>query len=583
LLFEKTRGKKIITFNMTLSRRISGCCVAIITLACIVLVSTHTTTYAEASVESVMRPAYVQLRNDWKKALPVSGEQRLRIGAALKLQNVDELEHTLLQVSDPKSARYGQHLSQEELIKLVAPDNTVVEAMRQWWTAGLDESEYTFTVSATRDFVQMETSVAHWSKLLGVDFHVFVHQERLKYASMTGRSVESALLVRTEDSIRVPAELDNHIDIFTRLHDFPPLPNHMRLAISKVQGEFPGSNTTPPVLLARYNISQGAPVDSESNSLAVAEFEQAYFYQSDLNEYQKKYGLNVRNVTIHGPNKPQQGYLGECSLDTQVGSIINASVWDFSQDQFDLITWAQFVLSTPNAPLVLSISWGSDESGFPADQRTRTSQEFMKMGSMGYTVVAAAGDDATGHTGTFSCGTFSPTFPATAPYVTAVGGTYYTTASGPETVWSLGGGGFSSAFSRPAYQEAACSGYLNSNVTLPGSQYYNASGRGIPDVTALATNYQIYSTGYLGSLSGTSAATPVWATLFARLNAARSKPLGFANPWLYSLKGGVGQDITLGGNKNPSCPAGFLATSGWDASSGLGSPDLNKLLAGMVL
>ena len=80
--------------------------------------------------------------------------------------------------------------------------------------------------------------------------------------------------------------------------------------------------------------------------------------------------------------------------------------------------------ATPNAPLVHSISWGSEESSYADDKKSRDSTEFMKMGAQGFTVVIASGDDGTGSSGWFSCGKFDPTFPASSPYVTAVGGTY---------------------------------------------------------------------------------------------------------------------------------------------------------------
>ena len=92
---------------------------------------------------------------------------------------------------------------------------------------------------------------------------------------------------------------------------------------------------------------------------------------------------------------------------------------------------------------------------------------------------------------------------------------------------------------------------------------------------------------------GTSASTPVFAGIIARLNAARfaagKSALGFLNPWLYSLKSGF-TDITHGNNgcyEAPACCSedlppeqrGFHAVKGWDPASGLGSPIWHELLA----
>lgn len=122
--------------------------------------------------------------------------------------------------------------------------------------------------------------------------------------------------------------------------------------------------------------------------------------------------------------------------------------------------------------------------------------------------------------------------PASSPYVTSVGGTYLSTArtvskyrsssnsnedAAEEIGWSDSGGGFSAVFVRPQYQDIAVSRYISS-TTLPSAELFNASGRATPDVSALATNYRVLSSGAYGCLSGTSAATPVFAGIISRIN-----------------------------------------------------------------
>jgi kumamolisin len=75
---------------------------------------------------------------------------------------------------------------------------------------------------------------------------------------------------------------------------------------------------------------------------------------------------------------------------------------------------------------------------------------------------------------------------------------------------------------------------------------------------------------------GTSAAAPLWAALIARLNEALATRLGYLNPVLYQkLPSGVLNDITRGNI------GAFQASAGWDPSTGLGSPDGEKLLAAL--
>jgi tripeptidyl-peptidase I len=97
----------------------------------------------------------------------------------------------------------------------------------------------------------------------------------------------------------------------------------------------------------------------------------------------------------------------------------------------------------------------------------------------------------------------------------------------PEVAANFSGGGFSNYFTRPSYQDRAVSSYLQ-NI---GSQYsglfkyaccfdsgdlslltgtiISATGRGYPDISAQAVNYQVVFAGEVVGVDGTSAAPPV--------------------------------------------------------------------------
>lgn len=79
---------------------------------------------------------------------------------------------------------------------------------------------------------------------------------------------------------------------------------------------------------------------------------------------------------------------------------------------------------------------------------------------------------------------FNPIFPATCPFVTAVGGT---AAVSPEVAWNASSGGFSYYFPRAWYQESAIEKYLG-HVSAETKEYYSQyadfEGRGFPDVSA---------------------------------------------------------------------------------------------------
>jgi tripeptidyl-peptidase-1 len=87
--------------------------------------------------------------------------------------------------------------------------------------------------------------------------------------------------------------------------------------------------------------------------------------------------------------------------------------------------------------------------------------------------------------------------------------------------------------------------------------------------------------GAYGCLSGTSAATPVFAGMISLLNdeqVAAGKPtLGFINPVLYRGNGAIGFDVVEGNNKHQFCKAGFGAEKGYDAVTGWGTPVMQQL------
>jgi len=257
--------------------------------------------------------------------------------------------------------------------------------------------------------------------------------------------------------------------------------------------------------------------------------------------------------------------------------------------------FTQNIFNTPNAPLVVSMSYGwleweqcdnyTDGDTFvgnctalhipnSAGYVARVNTEFMKLGLIGHTIVAASGDDGTAgnHGSPNGCTKIAPIFPAASPYLLAVGATSVEPSSvdkanaGTPPVCSNSqyqcacstskneqpaqqnntagfdtGGGFSDYTPMPSYQQQAVSAYLKSGVPLPPSTYkWNPQGRGYPDVGAVGENFCVVDPGQPCSLAaGTSASAPLWASLITllnndRLNAGKT-PLGFVNTIIYDM------------------------------------------------
>ncbi|HLH65008.1 MAG TPA: S53 family peptidase [Solirubrobacteraceae bacterium] len=223
-------------------------------------------------------------------------------------------------------------------------------------------------------------------------------------------------------------------------------------------------------------------------------------------------------------------------------------------------------------PSVVSISWGQSEDSYSAQARAQMEQILIEAAGMGVTVTVAAGDS--GSSDGVDDGKSHVDFPASAPHALACGGTSMRLRAGAiesETVWNdpgdgATGGGVSNAFALPAYQAAA---HVPRNVDT------GAAGRGVPDVCADAdpqTGYLIRVDGADQTIGGTSAVAPLWAGLIARLNQLLGAPVGFAQPRMYPLLGtDAFHDITQGNN------GAYSAGPGWDACSGLGSPNAGAL------
>jgi tripeptidyl-peptidase-1 len=357
----------------------------------------------------------------------------------------------------------------------------------------------------------------------------------------------------------------------------------------------PGMTQTPSTIRSRYHVPTRINFTIPANySNGVGEFEGEYFTASDLVTFASKYHLeHPLAVSVLGPNPEGGADQVEGELDLEyMGAVSNGRVplWWLAQSgnhqepgNIDFHLWVNKVLALPNPPAVVSLSWGMGYQRYFWDMTVLTmdNDAFRNMGLAGISLLAASGDSGPGtRSEVFNCNVFVPSWPSSSPYLTSVGATYANSASSEEMSVDWSGGGFSTVFARPSWQNAAVEAYLSSTPNLPKSSFYNASGRGYPDVSALGTNFECIISGQVEAVSGTSAASPTFAGIIGLVAAerkAQGKPaLGFLNPLLYKI-GSVGFDVTQGASQDTNCfplfpLPGFPATKGWDAVSGLGTP-----------
>jgi kumamolisin len=250
----------------------------------------------------------------------------------------------------------------------------------------------------------------------------------------------------------------------------------------------------------------------------------------------------------------------------------------------------QVIADSAAIPVALSISWGlaEDSPDWSEGALNAINDSLTAAAMLGITTCVASGDDGSGDQ--MTDGQAHIDFPSSSPFVLSVGGTMLTSAA--ETAWwqspgrrtrkggGATGGGVSVVFNRPAWQ----------NVNVTSINQGSIDGRIIPDVTALA-GPPFYDLIFLNKdqpNGGTSASTPLWAALIARINASlpQEKQQRFLTPLLYQSTpqgqplGASGCcDITTGQNaSHPSPNMGYEAGPGYDAVSGWGVPNGKDLL-----
>ncbi len=168
---------------------------------------------------------------------------------------------------------------------------------------------------------------------------------------------------------------------------------------------------------------------------------------------------------------------------------------------------------------------------------------------------------------------------------TAIDGPCYPGAPHTGCFWCPGGSGGSVCLARPAYQQAAVHDYEVQTSLLPPSADFGFGSAG-PDVAGFGHNFYLPVDGEWQDIDGTSASTPLFASLLAHVAHGLGHPIGFANPALYALGAGhpeVFHKITDANNyctEAECCDTGFnSSTSGWDAVTGWGTMNVTAAIA----
>ena len=466
----------------------------------------------------------------------------------------------------------GQPISRESYAERFGADPSDIAAVEDFAAAhGLQ----TVQKDGGRRTVVLSGTVAQFNEAFGVDLKQIEHDG----GTYRGREGEISLPDTLADKVEAVLGLDDRPVARPQFRPHRPPGNILWHAAEKSDAtSFP-----PNQVASLYEYPKGT---GAGQTVALIELGGGY-RSADLTAYFKSLGIKKPQVTAvsvdHAKNKPTgdaNGPDGEVLLDIEVVGAVapgaHIAVYfapNTDAGFLDAITTA--LHDTKNKPSVISISWGGPESSWTQQSLTSYDQAFQTAAALGVTVIVASGDN--GSSDGVKGGGNNVDFPASSPHVLGAGGTHISVADGKiaaEAVWNdganggAGGGGVSAVFALPSWQKGL-------QVRATGGGATPLAKRGVPDISGNAdpeSGYVVRVDGSNTVIGGTSAVAPLWAGLIAIINGQNGRPVGFVNPILYSNLNAM-NDVTQGNN------GAFEAGSGWDAATGLGSPNGSKIAA----
>ena len=395
----------------------------------------------------------------------------------------------------------------------------------------------------------------------------------------------------------VPAELGGEVAGFGRILGWTP---HRSANRWQLPLEVPGQGLTPQNILRTYNIAPLREAGFTGKGTTVVVFAFDGFDQADLDMFAETFNLPTFTPEVVGELLPPRS--GEANMDLQAihaiapdakKVLVNARPTVEGDGSYAKIA-AMFTDADrryPGAVWSLSIGWGCDRLITAADL-VPVRAALTAAQRRGTTAFDASGDLAGLECKGGDAWSSAPNpddvgldAVASMPEMTSVGGTTLATDAGggwvDELAWfdaplSQGtGGGVSDLYERPAWQARV--------ATSEDSQ-----SRLVPDVAAVAdpfTGVKIVLDRQVIVGGGTSLSAPLWAGMAAVINQyllqSGGAPLGDLNPLLYRLAEGARlpafQDVVRGGN------AVGNAGPGYDAVTGLGTPNVENLAKGLLV
>ena len=337
-----------------------------------------------ANAATLQGPA---LPTGWTRSQAQSTDT-VRVIVSLKQRNLDQLPAIISSVSDPRSAKYGEHLTTAQMDALTAPTSEAFDAVEGWLSGN---GVRTVNVMRSAAAVEARMSVADAAAMFSTKFY------NVKSLT-TGQSK-----IRAHGAYTVPSSVEAHVDNVLGLHGLP-----LPLRETPISTAAP-AEVIPSVIVKQYGIAGVTPSGSTTNRQAVAEFQGQTMNHSDLSAFFKEYlpkatTDDAKVYATHG--EPKEGDGIEAILDIEyimgVSPGIKTEFFEQMNNDFgaDLLAWTGLLLGADAGVNVHSISYGWQgdlaQIGVKAADVTTIDANFQKLAAKGVSIIFASGDSGSG-------------------------------------------------------------------------------------------------------------------------------------------------------------------------------------------
>src|SRR5919197_983461 len=514
----------------------------------------------------------------------VSGTEKIGFRLYLGWRNADAATALARSVSNPKSSKYRQFLTPTQFRSQFAPTAASVAAVQNW----LKSSGFSIThTPANRHFVAAQGTASQVEAAFGTTLNLYRANGLQVRAPSTNLSVPTSIAGLISGAIGIDASYefvhpntraDRNAPPSAGFRNAPPLSEYWAEKVSPYP--YPAGFTdlaspataawsirghTPAQVKGAYGISG---FDGAGQTVAVIDAYASPTIVSDVNTWSTRRGLptftggQFTQVVPPGifrrpqnPSQDPQGWYGEETLDIEaVHGMAPAAkiVYVGAPNNYQDLDAAMNHVVDRHLAQIVTNSYGFHGEFLPPGFIKPFEQTLIQGAIEGIGIYFSSGDSGDE---TSVLGVASPDWPASSPWVTAVGGTALgvsqantrvletgwgtstyrcntTTLVCTRLAWLYGsGGGVSRIFAKPSYQASI-----------------SASGRAVPDVAALGDPQTGYLVGQTQTfpegahydeyrLGGTSLSSPIFAGLMALADQAAGHPHGFANPLFYANPG----------------------------------------------